>query len=84
MFLNGGFKRACEYRYWNPETCSLHIEGMLKDLRDAPKNAVIIFHTCAHNPTGCDPTPEQWEKIADIVEENYLFPIFDTAYQVLL
>ncbi|PBC29766.1 aspartate aminotransferase, cytoplasmic [Apis cerana] len=81
VFLNGGFKRACEYRYWNPETCSLHIEGMLKDLRDAPKNAVIIFHTCAHNPTGCDPTPEQWEKIADIVEENYLFPVFDTAYQ---
>lgn len=83
MFVNGGFKKACEYTYWNPETRSVDIEGMLKDLRDAPENAVIILHTCAHNPTGCDPTPEEWAKIGDVIEEKKLFPIFDTAYQVL-
>ncbi|XP_068977576.1 aspartate aminotransferase, cytoplasmic [Bombus flavifrons] len=81
VFVNGGFKKACEYTYWNPETRSVDIEGMLKDLRDAPENAVIILHTCAHNPTGCDPTPEQWAKIGDVIKEKKLFPIFDTAYQ---
>lgn len=83
MFLNGGFKKACEYVYWNPETRSIDIEGMIKDLRGAPENAVIILHACAHNPTGCDPTPEQWAKIGDVIEERKLFTVFDSAYQVL-
>ncbi|CAD1479076.1 unnamed protein product [Heterotrigona itama] len=81
VFINGGFKKACEYVYWNPETRSIDIEGMIKDLRDAPENAVIILHACAHNPTGCDPTPEQWAKIGDVIEERKLFTIFDSAYQ---
>ncbi|CAL7937827.1 unnamed protein product [Xylocopa violacea] len=81
VFINGGFKKACEYTYWDAKNHSLDIEGMLKDLRDAPENAVIILHACAHNPTGCDPTPEQWAKIADVIEEKRLFTLFDSAYQ---
>ncbi|CAK9824399.1 Aspartate aminotransferase, cytoplasmic [Anthophora retusa] len=81
VFINGGFKKACEYTYWNSEARNFDIEGMLNDLRDAPENAVIILHACAHNPTGCDPTPEQWAKIADVIEEKRLFPLFDSAYQ---
>lgn len=82
VFISGGFKKACEYTYWNPNTRSIDIEGMLKDLGDAPENSVIIFHACAHNPTGCDPTPEQWMKLADVIEKKSLFPLFDSAYQV--
>ncbi|XP_017889466.1 probable aspartate aminotransferase, cytoplasmic [Ceratina calcarata] len=81
VFINGGFKKACEYTYWNAQTRSVDMEGMLKDLRDAPENSVIILHACAHNPTGCDPTPEQWAQIADVIEEKRLFTIFDSAYQ---
>lgn len=80
--MYGGFKKACEYAYWNAETCSVDIDGMLKDLRDAPENSVIILHACAHNPTGYDPSPEQWAQIADVIEEKHLFPLFDSAYQV--
>ena len=36
---------------------------------------------CAHNPTGVDPTPEQWEQIADVVVEKNHLPFFDVAYQ---
>lgn len=81
VFMNGGFKNACEYTYWNSETRNIDMDGMLKDLRNAPENAVIILHACAHNPTGCDPTPEQWSKIADVIQEKRLFPLFDSAYQ---
>lgn len=42
---------------------------------------MIILHACAHNPTGCDPTKEQWVKLADVIEEKKLFPFFDSAYQ---
>ncbi|XP_034254523.1 aspartate aminotransferase, cytoplasmic [Thrips palmi] len=81
IFSNAGFTEPRQYRYWNPETRNIDFEGMLEDLKNAPKGSVIILHACAHNPTGCDPTPEQWEKIADVIEEKGLFPFFDSAYQ---
>jgi aspartate aminotransferase, mitochondrial len=40
-----------------------------------------LLHACAHNPTGIDPTHEQWKEISDIVQEKKLFPFFDMAYQ---
>ena len=55
---------------------------MLDDLKAAPKVAVIVLHACAHNPTGIDPTKEQWKEIADVVEQKGLVPFFDSAYQV--
>ncbi|XP_015127719.1 aspartate aminotransferase, cytoplasmic [Diachasma alloeum] len=81
IFTNAGFKKGCEYRYWDPVNRSVDIEGMLEDLSNAPENSVIILHACAHNPTGCDPTAEQWEKIADVIERKKLFTFFDSAYQ---
>jgi hypothetical protein len=42
---------------------------------------VIVLHACAHNPTGVDPTHEQWEAIAKLVKDKRLFPLFDSAYQ---
>ena len=36
---------------------------------------------CAHNPTGVDPTREQWGAIADAVEARGHLPFFDVAYQ---
>ncbi|RXG60226.1 hypothetical protein Avbf_07740 [Armadillidium vulgare] len=69
------------YRYWDEKAHDLDFEGMIEDLKNAPENSVIILHSCAHNPTGMDPTHEQWQKIADVVEEKKLFPLFDSAYQ---
>lgn len=81
VFLKARFEEAREYRYWSESTRSLDLEGMLEDLRNAPEGAVVILHACAHNPTGCDPTKEQWEKIAQVIRERNLFPFFDSAYQ---
>ncbi|CAG9766522.1 unnamed protein product [Ceutorhynchus assimilis] len=81
IFLNAGFKEAKEYRYWHEEKHGLDIEGLLEDLNNAPEGAVIILHACAHNPTGCDPTQEQWGQIAKVIREKKLFPFFDSAYQ---
>ena len=46
-----------------------------------PEKSIVLFHACAHNPTGIDPTQEQWKEISDIAKEKSLFPFFDMAYQ---
>eukprot|EP00897_Mesotaenium_endlicherianum_P007086 jgi/Mesen1/6405/ME000329S05567 len=70
-----------EYRYFDPKTVGLDLDGMLEDLKAAPEGSVIVLHGCAHNPTGIDPTPEQWELIADVIEKKNHLPFFDVAYQ---
>lgn len=55
---------------------------MLEDLGAAPSGAIVVLQACAHNPTGIDPTLEQWEQIRQIVRSKGLLPFFDNAYQV--
>ncbi|XP_060565996.1 aspartate aminotransferase, cytoplasmic-like [Ruditapes philippinarum] len=81
VFKAAGFSNIVEYRYWKAETCSLDIDGMLQDLEGAPPNSVVILHAVAHNPTGVDPTPDQWETIADLCERKNMFVLMDCAYQ---
>jgi len=81
IFQDAGVKDIRNYRYYKAETRGLDFEGFLADLKAAPKGAMILLHTCAHNPTGVDPTIEQWNGILDVIQEKELFPFFDTAYQ---
>jgi len=81
LFQYAGCDDIRPYRYWDATNRCIDFEGMKEDLRMAPKDSVIIFHACAHNPTGVDPTEDQWRVFADICEERGLFPLFDCAYQ---
>ncbi|XP_003706300.1 glutamate oxaloacetate transaminase 2 [Megachile rotundata] len=69
------------YRYYDPKTCGLDSEGLLEDICKMPEKSIILFHACAHNPTGVDPKPEQWKELAKVVRNRNLFPFFDMAYQ---
>jgi aspartate aminotransferase len=70
-----------EYPYWHAGTRGLDYEGMLQAMRDAPEGSIFVLHACAHNPTGVDPTREQWKGIAEVMREKSHFPFFDCAYQ---
>lgn len=69
------------YRYFDKSTVGLDFTGLKEDLKNIPEKSVVLFHACAHNPTGVDPTPEQWREISEIVKAKSLFPFFDMAYQ---
>lgn len=69
------------YRYYNPDTRGLDFQGLLEDLGAAPAGAIVLLHACAHNPTGVDPTIEQWEQIRQLMRSKGLLPFFDSAYQ---
>lgn len=56
--------------------------GLLEDLGSAPSGAIVLLHACAHNPTGVDPTVDQWEQIRRLMRSKGLLPFFDSAYQV--
>eukprot|EP01113_Clastostelium_recurvatum_P006494 TRINITY_DN1292_c0_g1_i1.p1 TRINITY_DN1292_c0_g1~~TRINITY_DN1292_c0_g1_i1.p1 ORF type:complete len:441 (+),score=116.37 TRINITY_DN1292_c0_g1_i1:26-1348(+) len=70
-----------EYRYFDKNTLGLDFDGLIGDMDAAPRGSVFVLHLCAHNPTGVDPSPEQWETIASKVQEKGLFPFVDGAYQ---
>lgn len=55
-------------------------DGYISALKNAEVGSIIILHTVAHNPTGCDPSREQWKVIAEIMQQRRLFPILDSAY----
>lgn len=69
------------YPYYDPATISLDYAGLLASLRNAPARSPFLLHACAHNPTGVDPTPAQWEAIADVVIAKGHYAFFDCAYQ---
>jgi aspartate aminotransferase len=69
------------YRYYDPATRGLDLKGLLEDLSSAPTGAIVLLHACAHNPTGVDPTLDQWEQIRQLMRSKSMLPFFDSAYQ---
>ena len=80
VFSDSGLE-VKQYRYYNKDTIGLDFDGMVEDIKKMPKGSMILLHACAHNPTGVDPTEEQWRAISDAVKEGDHFPFFDMAYQ---
>ena len=69
------------YGYYDDKAHSLDIDAMLGDLAKIPAGDVVLLHGCCHNPSGVDPSTEQWKQIADIVHDRNLLPLVDFAYQ---
>eukprot|EP00485_Elphidium_margaritaceum_P000704 CAMPEP_0202686148 /NCGR_PEP_ID=MMETSP1385-20130828/1952_1 /ASSEMBLY_ACC=CAM_ASM_000861 /TAXON_ID=933848 /ORGANISM="Elphidium margaritaceum" /LENGTH=420 /DNA_ID=CAMNT_0049340669 /DNA_START=109 /DNA_END=1372 /DNA_ORIENTATION=+ len=69
------------YPYHDPKTNGLDFQNLMTFLKNVPQNSVVLFHAVAHNPTGCDPTQEQWKEIAEVVAKREVAVLFDSAYQ---
>ncbi|KIK59788.1 hypothetical protein GYMLUDRAFT_658122 [Collybiopsis luxurians FD-317 M1] len=80
IFKNVGITPV-NYPYYDPKTIGLDFDGFLSSLKSAPAGSVFLLHACAHNPTGVDPTREQWSTIADAILEKGHYAFFDCAYQ---
>mmetsp|Transcript_31553 Transcript_31553/g.47692 ORF Transcript_31553/g.47692 Transcript_31553/m.47692 type:complete len:421 (+) Transcript_31553:108-1370(+) len=80
IMTNAGLE-VRKYAYYNSETSELDFEQMIADISKMPEGSCILLHACAHNPTGMDPTMEQWKQLSDLIMERKLLPFFDCAYQ---
>lgn len=80
LFESAGF-RVEEYAYYDQATRALDFAGMRQSLAAMPAGSIVVLHACCHNPTGVDPTQEQWQQIVSAVRGQGLIPFLDLAYQ---
>ncbi len=69
------------YPYFDAEQNGLAFDKMLAALETIPAGDVVLLHGCCHNPSGIDPSAEQWQAIAEVVHRRGLLPLVDFAYQ---
>ena len=69
------------YRYLDSTGCQLDFNGLIEDINQCANGSIVMLHSCAHNPSGVDPSEEQWKAILEIVKTKKLLPFFDNAYQ---
>jgi aromatic-amino-acid transaminase len=80
LFERAGFE-VDTYPYYDAATHGLNFPAMLAALEALPAQTIVVLHACCHNPTGVDPTFEQWKQIAAVVKGKGLVPFLDIAYQ---
>jgi len=80
LFESAGFEVGT-YPYYDPATRGLDFAAMADKLATLPARSIVVLHVCCHNPTGADPTPDQWSQVIEIVRARGLVAILDLAYQ---
>ena len=80
LFEAAGFQ-VNAYPYYDATTHGLEFAAMRASLDAMPPGTIVVLHACCHNPTGVDPTPEQWDEILAVVRARGLVPFLDLAYQ---
>jgi len=81
IFKHAGIKNTKKYRYYDTAASKLDFSGLIEDINNAPERSAFLFHLCAHNPTGLDPTQEEWKAIEEAISKKKHLVIFDSAYQ---
>ena len=75
--------RVETYPYYNRGKRGFDCNAMCQKLKDLPEKTAVVLHAACHNPTGRDPTVEEWGRISQVMREKKLLPFFDCAYQGL-
>ncbi len=82
IFDSAGVPTAT-YRYYDPASFALDFDALIYDFGQVPAGDVVLLHGCCHNPTGVDPSAEQWARIADVMADREVTPLVDFAYHGL-
>jgi aspartate aminotransferase len=69
------------YSYIDASGRGLDFPAMRDSLKQVARGDIVLLHACCHNPTGIDPTLDEWREIAAIVHDRGALPLIDFAYQ---
>ncbi len=79
--LGGAGLELATHPYYDAKEHVIKIDEMLDTLSKVDKGDIVLLHACCHNPSGVDPTKDEWRAIADVIVERDLVPFIDMAYQ---
>jgi aspartate/tyrosine/aromatic aminotransferase len=68
------------YRWPVTPATALDADRLCEALATLPIGSPVLIQGCCHNPTGVDPTPDQWDAVARVLADRELFPIVDIAF----
>lgn len=69
------------YPYYDPKTHGLDFEKMCHAIKSMSPGSVLLLQPTCHNPSGVEPSNEQWKELSHLVKEQKILPFFDFAYQ---
>jgi len=79
--LGGAGLMLKSFPYYDTDTHTIRIDAMLEALRAVPRGDIVLLHACCHNPSGLDPSEDEWRAITEVMIERELMPFMDLAYQ---
>ncbi len=80
IFNNAGLN-VQQHAYLDERGVAINFPALIEAVKQIPAGHAIVLHGTCHNPTGVDPTGEQWDELLSVVSEKGLLPVFDFAYQ---
>jgi aspartate aminotransferase len=66
---------------WQHKEGVLDIDTCFEDLEHAKEGDILLLHGSCHNPSGVDPSSDQWQQFIDFCLAKKLVPFIDIAYQ---
>ncbi len=79
--LSQGGLSTKQYSYYDSLHHCLDFPALCQSIEKMEPGAVIVLQACCHNPTGFDPSKEQWKELSTLIKKQKLLPLFDVAYQ---
>lgn len=80
VFQRAGLK-VDYYPYYNHLKNRLDFDEMCHSLKQFKEGDVIVLHGTSHNPTGINPSFDEWKELSSLIKKQKLIPFFDLAYQ---
>jgi aspartate/tyrosine/aromatic aminotransferase len=74
-----GFGPASASRRWRWREWRRHPLPALRQSPGRRCRGTVLLHPCCHNPTGADLTPEQWDRVVEILKARQLIPFLDIS-----
>lgn len=80
LFARSGLQTD-QYSYYNGIKHNFDFSAMCAAIQRMTPGSIICLHACCHNPTGVEPTLEEWKELSKLIKKQQIIPFFDLAYQ---
>lgn len=80
IFSHAGLE-ICHYSYYDTKKRCIDFSSLCQEISSIPAGSILLLHAVCHNPTGLDPSTQQWHELSTLIKQRQLLPFFDLAYQ---